>query len=63
MQRALGGLHDMQVHLARAHDYARANSASRKAFAIGYLVGREDAAAGNVLADALAAGKQLKKAA
>jgi triphosphatase len=63
LQGALGGLNDMRVHMSWAHDFARANAASRKAFAIGHLTGREEANAGDVLAQALAAGRRLKKAA
>jgi triphosphatase len=62
LQSALGGLNDMRVHLAHARDFARANAASRKAFAIGYLTGREEGQSGDVLSEALAAGKLLKKA-
>jgi hypothetical protein len=46
-----------------AHDFARANAGSRKAFAIGHLTGREEARSGDALALARAAGRQLKKAA
>jgi triphosphatase len=63
LQSALGRLNDMRVHVHRAHDFARANIASKKAFAVGYLAGREEARAGDVLCEALAAGKQLRKAA
>ena len=63
MQSALGDLNDMQVHARLAHGYARANTASRKAFAVGVLTGREDACAGAVLGKALEAGKQLRRAA
>jgi CHAD domain-containing protein len=62
LQSALGGLNDMRVHLAHAREFARVNAASRKAFAIGYLSGREEGRAGEVLTEALAAGKLLKKA-
>jgi triphosphatase len=63
LQSALGRLNDMRVHMHKAHDFARANTASRKAFAVGYLAGREEARAGDVLREALGAGKQLRKAA
>jgi CHAD domain-containing protein len=63
LQGALGSLNDMRVHMERARELARANGASRKAFAIGYLAGCEEARARDVLAEALAAGKRLKKAA
>ncbi len=46
LQSALGGLNDMRVHAQWAHGFARANTASRKAFAAGVLTGREDACAG-----------------
>ena len=61
LQNTLGSLNDMRVHMSWAHDFARANVAARKAFAIGYLTGREEADAGDVLAEAFAAGRQLKK--
>ncbi len=63
LQNALGSLNDMRVHMDLAHDFAHASAASRKAFAIGYFTGREAASAGELLVDALAAGKSLKKAA
>jgi triphosphatase len=63
LQSALGSLNDMHVHLHLARDFAGANAASRKAFAIGYLTGREEAQAEGLLREALAAGKLLKKAA
>lgn len=63
LQGALGSLNDMRVHMERARELARANGASRKAFAIGYLAGCEEARAADVLAEALAAGKRLKKVA
>jgi len=63
LQKALGSLNDMRVHLELARDYARINSAARKAFAVGYLVGGEDARSGGVLAQALNARRRLKKAA
>ena len=63
LQSALGGLNDMQVHAQLARGFARANTATQKAFAIGYLRGSEDARASELLCQALAAGKRLKKAA
>jgi triphosphatase len=63
LQSALGRLNDTRVHLQRARDFAAVNAASRKAFAIGHLTGREEARANEVLSAALAAGKRLKKAA
>jgi triphosphatase len=62
LQSSLGSLNDMRVHLRRAQAFAGTNAASRKAFAIGYLIGREEARAGDLLADAQAAGKLLKRA-
>ncbi|MGY3444764.1 CYTH and CHAD domain-containing protein [Bradyrhizobium sp. USDA 4473] len=61
LQGALGSLNDIRVHMSWAHDFARANAASRKAFAVGYLTGREEVDAGDALAEAVAAAKQLKK--
>ena len=61
MQRALGSLNDMRSHHHLAKDFAGANAASRRAFAIGHLTGREEAGAEDLLREALAAGKLLKK--
>ena len=61
LQSALGALNDMQVHLQLAQDLAGANAASRKAFAIGHLTGREEAGADDLLCKARGAGKLLKK--
>jgi inorganic triphosphatase YgiF len=63
LQSALGGLNDAQVHLRVAQDFAAANAASRKAYAIGHLTGREAARGDDLLSEALAAGKLLKKGA
>ena len=60
LQSGLGNLNDMRVHLERAGDFARAGTAAQKAFAIGCLIGREEASAKDVLAGALAAGKRLQ---
>ena len=60
---ALGSLNDMQVHLRLAKAFAGANAASRKAFAIGHLTGREEAATDDLLCKALGARKLLKKSA
>jgi triphosphatase len=62
LQSALGSLNDMRVHLQLARDFADASAASRNAFAIGYLTGREEAAAEGLLRNAIGAGKLLKKA-
>jgi hypothetical protein len=43
LQSALGDLNDMRVHMYWARDFARSNADARKAFAIGYVTGREDA--------------------
>jgi hypothetical protein len=53
----------MRVHAFLVRDLARANGAARKAFAAGYLTSREEVRAGEVLSEALAAGKRLRKAA
>jgi inorganic triphosphatase YgiF len=63
LQSALGDLNDMRVHMYWARDFARSNTDARKAFAIGYVIGREDASSRDVLAKALAAGKRLKNTA
>lgn len=63
LQSALGDLNDIRVHAALARDLAATNAAARKAFAVGYLSGREEARAGELVSDALAAGKRLRKAA
>jgi CHAD domain-containing protein len=63
LQSRLGNLNDMRVHLDRAEDFARASTAAQKAFAIGCLIGREEASATDMLAEAVAAGKRLRKAA
>ncbi|MBU6458676.1 MAG: CHAD domain-containing protein [Bradyrhizobium sp.] len=60
LQAALGNLNDIRAHTSWAHDFARANAVSRKAFAAGYLTGREEARASDVLAEAIDAGKRLK---
>jgi triphosphatase len=63
LQNGLGNLNDMRMHLERAREFARAGTAAQKAFAVGCLTGCEEASASEVLADALAAGKRLRKAA
>jgi CHAD domain-containing protein len=63
LQSRLGSLNDMRVHLERAQDFARASTAAQKAFAIGCLIGREEASATDILGEAVAAGKRLRKAA
>jgi triphosphatase len=62
LQSALGSLNDIQVHTRWAHAFARASSATKKAFAIGYLTGHEDALSKRILSDAIEAGKQLRTA-
>jgi inorganic triphosphatase YgiF len=62
LQGALGDLNDISVHAARARGIGAVNTASRKAFAVGFLTGREDASAADVLGQALAAGKRLRRA-
>lgn len=63
LQSSLGELNDIRVHLERAHGFARASTAAQKAFAIGCLVGREEGSANDILAEAVAAGKRLRKVA
>jgi inorganic triphosphatase YgiF len=62
LQNALGSLNDFQVHTRWGHAFARATSATRKAFAIGYLTGHEDASSQRILGQAIEAGKRLRKA-
>ncbi|MBR0698194.1 CHAD domain-containing protein [Bradyrhizobium lablabi] len=63
LQSELGTLNDMRVHLERARKFASTSKAAQKAFAIGYLTGREETSAGDVLTNALATGKRLQAAA
>jgi inorganic triphosphatase YgiF len=63
LQSELGTLNDMRVHLERGREFACASKAAEKAFAIGCLTGYEETSANDVLMKALAAGKQLRKAA
>ena len=63
LQSELGTLNDMRVHLERAREFACAGKAAQKAFAIGCLTGCEETSASDVLRNALAAGKRLRKAA
>jgi triphosphatase len=62
LQSALGSLNDMTVHAKLAHGLARVNAATRKAYAIGYLTGQEDARSGETLSKAVQAGKRLRDA-
>jgi inorganic triphosphatase YgiF len=62
LQSALGDLNDMTVHSRLVHGLARTNSATRKAYAIGYLIGQEDARSGGIVSEAIQAGKQLRHA-
>jgi inorganic triphosphatase YgiF len=62
LQSALGSLNDMTVHARLAHGLARINSATRKAYAIGYLTGQEDARSEEICAEAIQAGKQMRRA-
>jgi triphosphatase len=63
LQSELGTLNDMRVHLERAREFAHVGTAAQKAFAIGCLTGCEETSGSEVLRDALAAGKRLRKAA
>jgi inorganic triphosphatase YgiF len=62
LQSSLGGLNDIQVHSEWAHAFARATSATRKAFAMGYLAGHEDAWSKRIVSEASEAGKRLRRA-
>jgi len=58
----VGSLNDMTVHSRLGHGLTRINSATRKAYAVGYLIGQEDARSGRIVSEAIQAGKQLKHA-
>jgi triphosphatase len=62
LQSALGSLNDIAVHSRLAHGLARINSATRKAYAIGYLTGQEDARSGEIFSEAIQAGERLRDA-
>lgn len=62
LQSALGSLNDMTVHSKLARGLARINPATRKAYAIGYLTGQEDVRSQSIVAEAVRAGKQLRRA-
>ena len=62
LQSALGSLNDMTVHSRLGHGLARINSATRKAYAVGYLIGQEDARSGRTVSEAIQAGKHLRHA-
>jgi inorganic triphosphatase YgiF len=62
LQSALGSLNDMTVHARLAHGLARINSTARKAYAIGYLTGQEDARSQEIFSEALRAGKRMRRA-
>jgi triphosphatase len=62
LQNALGSLNDMTVHSKLAQGLARINPATRKAYAIGYLNGQENARSLGTVAEAIHAGKQLRRA-
>jgi inorganic triphosphatase YgiF len=63
LQSGLGDLNDMRMHLQQALDFARSSPAAQRAFAIGCLIGHEEATANDVLAEVIAAGKHLRKTA
>jgi triphosphatase len=62
LQNALGGLNDITVHSRLAHDLARINPATQRAYAIGYLAGQEDVRSKPIVAEAIKAGKKLRRA-
>lgn len=62
LQNALGILNDRTVHGRLAHGLARINPATRKAYAIGYLTGHEDARSEGVFSEAVRAGRRLRNA-
>jgi inorganic triphosphatase YgiF len=61
LQSRLGKLNDIAVHAQLAGNFTRPGQATQEAFAIGYVVGQEQAASGQLLRDATRAGKQMKK--
>jgi inorganic triphosphatase YgiF len=63
LQSWLGKLNDMTVHAKLASKIAQPTKATQKAFAIGYLVGRESVQSEHLLDAAIKAGKRLSKAA
>ena len=62
LQSALGSLNDMTVHSRLGRGLARINSATRKAYAVGYLIGQEDAQSEEIVFEAIQAGKRLRDA-
>jgi triphosphatase len=62
LQDALGSLNDITVHSRLAHDLARINPATQRAYAIGYLAGQEDVRSKDIVAEAIKAGKKLRRA-
>jgi triphosphatase len=63
LQSGLGKLNDMAVHARLASELARSSEATKRAFAMGYLVGQESAASRRLLSDATQAGKRMQKVA
>ena len=55
LQDALGNLNDMTVHARLAHDLAHINSATHKAYAIGYLTGQEHVRSEQIVCEAMQA--------
>jgi inorganic triphosphatase YgiF len=62
LQSALGSLNDIKMHSKLAHGLAQINPATRKAYAVGYLTGQEDARSGDIISEAVQAGKRLRRA-
>jgi inorganic triphosphatase YgiF len=62
LQDALGNLNDITVHSTLAHSLARINSATHKAYAIGYLTGQEEIRSEEIVSEAIQAGRQLRRA-
>jgi triphosphatase len=63
LKSVLGSLNDARVHAQFARRFVAASAVSRKAFALGRLIGREQARQKELLREAVAAGKLLKKTA
>lgn len=63
LQTTLGGLNDMTVHARLTQALSHGTTATEAAFAVGYLIGREDTQAEGLVRDALNAAQRLKKSA
>jgi triphosphatase len=62
LQDALGNLNDMTVHSRLAQGLAHINSATHKAYAIGYLTGQENVLSEEIVCEAVQAARKLTRA-